>query len=270
MSDERRPIFGVEDVAENYRNLLEPVIFRPWADLLIDFAEVQPGQQVLDMATGTGVVARAAAAKVGAAGKVIAADISPAMLTHVLEGAPEGAPIETLQGSASQLDIQDASVDVVLCQQGMQFFPDQPAALREMHRVLRPGGRVAFAVWLAGITLHPFGIYGDVLKAEGVNEPFPGAFDQDNFTMPLDRALDLLEQAGFTKAMADTVDLEIKWSGPEAAAQGIFGTPFGPAVSALSEDQRPAVMMSLTTTMTGDDSNVAEPVMTAVMASGTK
>jgi SAM-dependent methyltransferase len=270
MSDERRVVFGAADVAEAYRTRLEPVIFRPWAELLLDFADVQAGQRVLDVACGTGVVARAAATRVGPNGSVIASDISAAMLAHVVQGADAGGPIETLECSATELKVADASVDLVVCQQGLQFFPDQPAALKEMHRVLRPGGRIGFAVWLAEVRLHPFGIYGDALQATGVDEPFPGAFQQDNFTMSLNRALDLLELAGFKGAQVDIMDLELAWSGPEAAAQAIFGTPFGPVISAFPSDRQEAFMASLTAEFTDDDGKVAEPVMSAVLGGGTK
>jgi ubiquinone/menaquinone biosynthesis C-methylase UbiE len=98
---EGRGLFGSGSVPDGYGEDLEPVIFRPWASRLIDFVGVRPGEAVLDVAAGTGVVARAAAARVGAGGRVIASDISSGMLAQVnREVGPDAAPIETLECSA--------------------------------------------------------------------------------------------------------------------------------------------------------------------------
>ena len=87
---------------------------------------------------------------VGARGKVVALDVNQDMLLVARAlPAPTGATIEWLEGNALSLDLSDDAFDVVLCQQGLQFFPDRPAALREMRRVLTEGGRVAISVWQA-------------------------------------------------------------------------------------------------------------------------
>jgi ubiquinone/menaquinone biosynthesis C-methylase UbiE len=116
---------------------------------------VQPGESVLDVACGTGVVARLAARRVGGTGRVVGLDVTAAMLDVARSLPPvPGAAIEWCAGSALEMPLPDASFDVVLCQQGVQQFSDRPAALREMHRVLRPGGRLAAAVW-ASIEQNP-------------------------------------------------------------------------------------------------------------------
>src|SRR5580704_4026080 len=156
-------------VAEGYRAYLEPVIFEPWAAELVRFAGVAPGQVVLDVAAGTGAVSRAAARATGPQGRVVASDVSEDMLAQVVRG-DEPAVVETVVCSATELDLASGTVDVVLCQQGLQFITDRVAAVGEMRRVLRPGGRAATAVWLAGTPLHPFGLYGEVLEAAGLEE----------------------------------------------------------------------------------------------------
>ena len=119
-----------------------------WAPDLIDIAALQPGERVLDLACGTGLLARLATKRVGPAGHVTGLDINAEMLAVAREIAPEhGAPIEWIEGSAVAMTFADASFDVIVCQQGLQFFPDREAALREMLRVLVPGGRVALSVW---------------------------------------------------------------------------------------------------------------------------
>jgi ubiquinone/menaquinone biosynthesis C-methylase UbiE len=115
---------------------------------LLAIAALQSGERVLDLACGTGVVARHAATKVGRAGQVTGLDINAGMLATARTMPPEsGAVINWVEGSATGMSLPNASFDVILCQQGLQFFPDRDAALREMLRVLVPGGRIALSVW---------------------------------------------------------------------------------------------------------------------------
>ena len=133
---------------EVYERDLVPAVFGPWARLVVDLADLQSGDRVLDVACGTGVVTRVAAEKVGERGAVVAADLNPGMLA--LAGslpAPRGATVEWRQADAGALPFADQAFDVVLCQLGLQFFTDRAIALREMYRVLRPGGDVVVMVW---------------------------------------------------------------------------------------------------------------------------
>ena len=134
--------------AEIYERGLVPAIFASWAATLIEQAALQPGERVLDVACGTGVVARQAAQHVGPTGKVIGLELHADRLAvaRSLSQLP-GVSIEWQEGNALALPFSAETFDVVLCQQGLQFFSDRPAALREMHRVLLPGGRVVLSVW---------------------------------------------------------------------------------------------------------------------------
>ena len=133
--------------AQNYEKNVVTYITIPITAILLEHASPQPGEHVVDVACGTGVVARQTAPRVGAAGTVVGVDINPAMLAVARSlPAPEGAFIEWREGSASALPLPDDAFDLALCQAGLQFFPDRLAALREMHRVLRPGGRVVLSV----------------------------------------------------------------------------------------------------------------------------
>ena len=144
MSDEHWQLEG--SAAELYQRYLVPAITTKWAEDLVDRAQPRPGEGVLDIACGTGVVARLAAKRVRN-GQVTGLDLNPGMLA-VARGVPsEGAPITWIEGSALDLPFPLDSFDVVLCQLGLQFFPDQQRGLREMGRVLRNSGRVALSVY---------------------------------------------------------------------------------------------------------------------------
>ena len=141
--------------ADMYEQYFVPAMFRPWADILARYAAIQPGEQVLDIACGTGIVARLAAPLVGSKGTVAALDFNPAMLGVAQSlAAPSGAPINWHDGSAMSLPYADQSFDVALCQHGLQFFPDKIVAMREMHRVLKPTGRT-YIIVLQELQKHP-------------------------------------------------------------------------------------------------------------------
>jgi len=130
-------------------------MFAPCATQLLDLAAVEPGERVLDVACGTGIVARRAAARVGAGGVVAGSDVNEGMLEVAAATAIDlPVRIEWHRADATALPLPDGAFDVVCCQQGLQFVPDPPLALREARRVLTPGGRLALAVWRS-IDHHP-------------------------------------------------------------------------------------------------------------------
>jgi ubiquinone/menaquinone biosynthesis C-methylase UbiE len=141
---------------ELYERVMVPAVFRPWAEGLVAAAAPGPGERVLDVACGTGDVARLAAERVGDTGCVVGLDVSPGMLGAARAAAPSAAA-EWREGSAADLPFHDGAFDLVLCQQGLQYFPDRPLALREMHRVLRPGGRLALSVFRSSPGHHSLG-----------------------------------------------------------------------------------------------------------------
>ena len=128
----------------DYEQFMVPTIFGPWAAIMADFVEVDRGECVLDVACGTGAVARELVGRVGAEGSVVGCDSNAAMLATAREVASE---IDWREGNALDLPFEAASFDVVICQQGYQFFPDRVKAAKEAHRVLTDQGRLAVAVW---------------------------------------------------------------------------------------------------------------------------
>jgi ubiquinone/menaquinone biosynthesis C-methylase UbiE len=134
--------------AELYERFLVPTVTLPWARDLVGRVGLRPGEHVLDVACGTGAVARVAASAVGDGGRVAAVDVNHEMLAVGRSlPPPAGASIEWHEGSADALPFGDGGFGVVLCQLGLQFFPDRPAALGEMRRVLAAGGRVGTSVF---------------------------------------------------------------------------------------------------------------------------
>lgn len=235
-ADQNKILFVGDSIAENYERSLEPVIFEPWAEVLLDVAAPQTGAAVLDVASGTGVVARAAARRIGASGRVVASDLSRDMLARAaMRPPPSGAaPIEFVEASADGLPFADQSFDLVLCQQGLQFFPDRVAALREMLRVTRADGVVAVAVWPASARVEPFDSYSEALTAAGMQTPLR------HYTYALEDDLlkTLLDRAGATALDLDVLERELSWRDAEAAASGIQGTPYAPIVKSMTpEDQ---------------------------------
>ncbi len=132
------------NAAQIYEDWFVPSLFAPWAPVLVQTAGTAPGEQVLDVACGTGVVAREARRTVGAAGRAVGVDVNASMLAVAERCGPD---VHWEKAAAEALPFDDASFDRVVCQFGLMFFEDRTRALREMARVLRPGGGMAIAVW---------------------------------------------------------------------------------------------------------------------------
>lgn len=236
----RAGAFTAGSLPADYERLIAPYLFEPWAEVLLDAVALAPGAAVLDVASGTGVVARAAARRTGAEGRVVATDISPAMIEFCANHPPEpaAAPIETAVASATELGRADGEFDVVLCQQGMPFFPDRPGAAREMRRVLRPGGVAGIAVWTPDREVQPFAQWNETLRDLGVAEPFPGAWDISTFVMGVDELADLLRAAGFTDVESREVELVTRWPSVDHLVDAVMGTPFGALVAGMDADRQ--------------------------------
>lgn len=131
------------ETAEIYESKFVPALFADWAPHVVDMGDVTAGNSVLDVACGTGIVARKAAERVGPQGRVVGVDLNQAMLT-VAERVCPG--VELRQADVTALPFDDATFDVVLCQMALMFFPDRPAAVREMGRVVKPDGTVVIMV----------------------------------------------------------------------------------------------------------------------------
>ena len=133
--------------AEEYERVKVPKMFEPAARVFVRHISLQPLDRVLDVACGTGIVARIVAEQDGFAGQITGIDLDPNMLAVARTKMPaSGIVIDWHEGDAQNLPFDSDSFDLVLCQQGLQYFPDKVAALKSMHRVLALQGRVAIFV----------------------------------------------------------------------------------------------------------------------------
>jgi ubiquinone/menaquinone biosynthesis C-methylase UbiE len=271
VDDSRSGSFTQVSVPDGYDRFMLGQLFEPWAADLITRANLKPGCCVLDVASGLGPVARLAAQAAGPGGRVVASDISAAMLATA-SARPHGpgwAAIEYLQCPASEIAAEDDTFDVVLCQHGLQFFPDRAAAAAEMRRVARPGGTVVLSTWAAE---HPLGLFGpmaEALQEMGMAEPFPGAFDAGSYCLKATDLADLLRAAGFRDVGVQTVELDATWPTAEAATSTLLGTPFGPMVSALPADAQQELRALLASKLGGSAGGVTVRTVSNI-ARGTK
>jgi len=234
------------NAAETYEEALVPAIFAPWAPLVVGLANPQGGERVLDVACGTGIVARTLASCVGPGGAVAGVDLNPGMLKVARRvcstESHSAAQIELHEASADKLPFLDALFNVVCCQLGLQFFPDRAAALREMHRVLVPGGRLAVMVW-RGIHESPgFAVLADALErnvggaaAAIMRAPF-GLSDSEELTA-------LVRAAGFRDiAIQQRVGTVRFGSTEKLVSSYIAGSPLAGPVSQASDAARQALV----------------------------
>lgn len=226
--------------AENYQRYFLPAIATPVSAGLLETARLQPGERVLDVACGTGVIARLAAEAVGPAGSVTGIDLAPDMI-KVARATP--APAEPLIdwhiGDAATLPFPDGTYDTALCQMGLMFISDRPAAIAEMRRTLVPGGRLVIST--PGAIQPPFEILERAL-IENISADL-GGFVRAVFSMRDPGALaSLLRGADLRDVTATIKRTALRLPAPaEFLWQYINLTPMGPIVAQAPEAAKKAM-----------------------------
>jgi ubiquinone/menaquinone biosynthesis C-methylase UbiE len=222
--------------AENYERYFVPAIGAPLAADLVDLAALRPGERVLDVACGTGVVAREALKRLGDGGRVVGTDINAGMLAVARAVVPG---CEWREASAEDLPVPDEAFDVALCQLGLQFFADKPTAVRELRRVLVPGGRLFVNV--PGPMPALFAELEEALARHGY--PDGARFVRAVFSLHDPAELrELLSGAGFEQVKARSNVVTLRLAAPEDFLwQYLYSTPLGAAVAQLDEELRAAL-----------------------------
>jgi ubiquinone/menaquinone biosynthesis C-methylase UbiE len=241
--------FGSASVAamEVYDEVFVSRLFTPWGDVLLGELALRPGESVLDVACGPGSVTRMAAHRVGRQGRLLGCDLSAAMLAigRAKPGLSDAAPIEYVEAPADALPVASESFDVAVCQQGLQFFPDRSAALAEVHRTLRPGGRVGIAVWTAIEDSPVFAAMYEALR-EATGDELAERYRAGPWGLPEAHELhDLVTAAGFEGVLVNrhTVDVVFE-GGPAQFASTLAASGIAAEVEALPTEQQAELLQA--------------------------
>jgi ubiquinone/menaquinone biosynthesis C-methylase UbiE len=224
-----------------YEQCLVGPLFRPWAEMTVETIKLSPSDRVLDIACGTGIVARVAKERLGDVGSVVGIDVSPDMLAVARTEAPG---IDWREGNAGALPLRDGEqFDVVVCQQGLQFFPDKQAAAAQMRRALTHGGRLAVSTWRSDDEI-PF-----FRELRRVAERHLGTIADQRYSFgdaaPLEA---LLRHAGFREVQSRTLSRTIRFKDGATFlpmnAMAFVG--MSAAGKAMSADERKAIVEAIT------------------------
>jgi SAM-dependent methyltransferase len=207
-------------------------------------------------------VTRLAAAAVGHGGRVTGIDLSPAMLA-IAEGkpvVPDGAPIDYHQAPADRLPVADAQFDVAICQHGLQFFPDPAAALAEMRRALRVGGRVGIAVW-ADIEQAPAFAALEHAIREVAGDKLADRYRGGPWGMPhADQLRKLLTESGFERVRITRDALPLTFESAAQLAATLAASAIGADLDGFPAQRGQQLGQFLERTVAVDDALRAEAV----------
>ena len=229
--------------AANYERYFVPAIGGPLAEALVAAAAPAPGERVLDVACGTGIVARLAASRVGPTGVVAGADVTQGMLAVARAAASAaGTPVQWYETAAESMPLPDAAFDTVFCQLALQFFRDKAAAVREMHRVLAPGGRV----WVSVPAPTPLFAVLEQAVSRHLG-PARGAFVHQVFSVhDAGELKGLFANAGFDAVHVRTEARTLRFPpAREFVWQYLSSTPLMAAVAEASDQQRAALQQEV-------------------------
>ena len=238
-----------------YERYIVATLTATLAQDLVTRAALTPGEHVLDVACGTGVVTRQAVQAVGPTGQVIGLDVNAGMLRVARTLAPpEHTTLTYREGSALALPFPDATFDVVLCQHGLEFFPDRGHSVQEMRRVLRPEGRVGVRVW-RGLEHQPFHVA--VLAAldrhlwGGQDVPSRLAFVQPFSCGDAEQLYAVMREAGLHALDVQVSTMPIRLGANATDLLGYLSAlPVGSAMAAMDDTARRAMLQEVLTALT--------------------
>ncbi len=224
------------NAAELYQKVLVPAWLGQWAEALVDYARVKPGWNVLDAACGTGVVARTVERSVEEVGSIYGIDVNKQMLEIASSFSDSRGLIQWIERDVSATKLESNSIDVVLSQQGLQYFPNKLGALNEMHRVLRTGGKAYFSLW------HSHSIYTSTLVealTKYISEEAGKQQDESRNTPDSVELEELMLNAGFKEVVVTAQELDI--CTPDATTfipRHMSSMPFGAIFNSKEESKK--------------------------------
>jgi len=255
-------------VAEMYEQNMVPAIFARFANGLLEFAQLRASEHVLDVACGTGIVARLAWPQVAPSGRVVGLEVNAAMLDVARRaGERERTPIEWQEGDAASLPIADGTFDIVLCQHGLQYFSERHTALTEMHRVLRPPGRLVLSV-LRPVQYNPsHAVFADILERHV--SAAAAATRRAPFTLSdRDEIRALVAGAAFHDVVVQLDVRVVRFPSAEAMVRIMMaGTPLAVAMAEADPAVLQTVITEVTTGLSAyeDDQGLALPMQAWVV-----
>ncbi|MCP3940913.1 MAG: class I SAM-dependent methyltransferase [Desulfobacteraceae bacterium] len=261
----------LEDGPEAYEKYIVPAFSGEWAQDIVGRANLCSGDKILDIGCGTGIVSRCAYHSMGKSVSITGVDVNEIVLKKAREiCSPDTIPIEWKQGHAEALPFPDAEFDVVLCQQGLQYFSDQTRALTEINRVLTSEGRVFFSIWRS---LEYFPFYLALHKAI---ERYVGAKAaltlSSAFTLGDTIQLrELFELAGFKSIQICLEIKQMRYSPfSEFLIGGLAASPFGNAISKLKESIRKEMFQLIRESVSDyiDDHGLTAPMECYIVSAG--
>jgi ubiquinone/menaquinone biosynthesis C-methylase UbiE len=231
----------VGSIPENYDRYLGPTLFEPYAADLVTRVDVTDGGAVLEIACGTGIVTRRLRDRLPALTKLVATDLNEAMMNHASRKFRDDERVEWKQADATDLPFSDQSFDAVICQFGLMFVPDKVQAMREVQRVLKPGGKFLFSVWDA-IERNDF----PRIAHETISKFFddnPPDFYQIPFSLHDRTAIEsMLTEAGFKGIEFTLLPLESIAASARDLTQGlVHGNPIITAIRERNEALIPEI-----------------------------
>ena len=227
------------DAAQNYQRYFVPTIAAPLAADLLEAARLEPDERVLDVACGTGVVTRLAAKQVAGRGKAAGLDANAGMLAVARASTPPELAIEWYETTAEAIPLGDDSFDVALCQQSLQFFANRQAALREIRRILSPGGRLLVNV--PGPKPALFAILGEAL-AQHIDARAAALLDVVFSLHDADELRDLMRSAGFAVVQVQAARKTLPLPPPaEFLWQYLHSTPLASMIAQAPASRRDAL-----------------------------
>lgn len=258
------------DVVLHFDRYIVPVLLGPWIPDLVDSVEPGPGERVLDIACGTCSVSRIAKRLVGSTGEVVGLDLNPEML-HVAQTifSRSGVEIGLCAGNAEALPFADEEFDIGFCSQGFQFFGDRPKAMSELHRVLRPGGRVGLVVW-GDIKRNPyfFALNFGIEKHIGTEA---AEIMRSSFSLCDPKEVrSLFEKAGFMRVRIEKVVKNLRLPPlNEFIPKHLGGTSLAEAASAIGGETRARLVQEVAEALGADvDDNVSTTPFETLLAIG--